>query len=47
MHTKKDIKCPFCHTVYSEVEEKARDKKGLQKLEKNFSKFGKIIIKKM
>ena len=31
MHTEKDKKCPFCHTVYSEVEEKDKDKKSNHK----------------
>lgn len=41
MHTEKELKCPFCHTKYSEVEEKAEDKKGTTKTEKKSLKIWK------
>ena len=41
MHTEKALKCPFCHTVYVEVEEKAKDKKGTTKHQKESFKVWK------
>lgn len=33
-HSEKKTECPFCKTVYSEVEEKARDKRWTAKTRK-------------
>lgn len=41
MRTEINIKCPFCHTEYSEVEEKAKNKKGTAKTRKEFFKVWK------
>lgn len=43
-HTEKSTKCPFCKTEYGE--KKVEEKPVEEKLEKNFSKLGKIIKKR-
>jgi hypothetical protein len=42
IHTKKDTKCPFCHTEYVEKTEKPTDKKVAAKTQKgSFKMWGK------
>jgi Zn finger protein HypA/HybF involved in hydrogenase expression len=43
VHTKKDTKCPFCHTEYDEAEEKSKDKKTATKTPKTSFKMWGVV----